>query len=119
MFGKVLSVHDIKANGGGEAELRAFLNLALHRDERSVSHTLVTLHPSLLQQKETPLLTELDAGWNPLLVWRPHLLRTEFTILGLSGPWSGTTPTAVCWFVKLFGTYNLGYLQGDELVITW
>lgn len=38
MFGKVLSVHAIKANGGGEAELHAFLNLALHRDVRSVSH---------------------------------------------------------------------------------
>jgi len=83
------------------------------------THTLVTVHPPLPQQKVTPLLTELEAGWDPLLVRRPRLPRTEFTILGLSGPWSGTTPTAVCWFVKLFGAYNLVYLQGDELVITW
>jgi hypothetical protein len=39
VFGKVISAHAMKANGGVDAEFNAFLNLALHGDERSVSHT--------------------------------------------------------------------------------
>ena len=81
-------------------------------------HTLATVHPPFPPQKETTLLTEKETGRDPQPVWRPHLPGTEITILRLSGPWSGTTPTALSCFVKLFGAYNLGYFQGHELVIT-
>ena len=48
----------------------------------------------------------------------PHLPGAEFTIPGLSGPWSVTTPSEFSRFVELFGAYNSGFLQEDELGIT-
>jgi hypothetical protein len=66
-------------------------------------YTLVTVHPPLPPQKETPLLTEQEAGWDPQPVRRSHLPGTEITILGLFGLLPITTPTALSWLVKLFG----------------